>query len=210
MDMSKIWGNIYDRSVAILLGTVVFEIAIFVLFGDFGNLFFDKKLFKILYQYFLFIQKTAELVLEKLHNSGFINRRKLPDTSLRNVFNLPSIALRFTLSFEWPDFGLKYLVTVIPQKFKANVWNVPISETGSRCNSVFRHNDSNWVIIMELERKVEYSWAYTFWVSVCFKRYRSLPWTWDGVSIRFQLQLVWRVRRFFIFFYIFNMSLFKT
>ena len=64
--MSKIWGNIYDRSVAILLGTVVFEIAIFVLFGDFGNLFFDKKLFKILYQFFLFIQKTAELVLEKL------------------------------------------------------------------------------------------------------------------------------------------------
>ena len=92
-----------------------------VLFGDCGNIFFDKKFFKILYQYFLFIQKTAELVLEKLHNSGFINRRKLPDTSLRNVFNLPSIALRFTLSFEWPDFGLKYLVTVIPQKFKANV-----------------------------------------------------------------------------------------
>ena len=93
---------------------------------------------------------------------------------------------------------------------KGNVWNVPISETGSRCNSVFRHNDSNWVIIMELERKVEYSWTYTFWASLCFKRYRSLPWTWDGVSIRFQLQLMWRVRRFFIFFYIFNMSLFKT
>ena len=64
--MSKIWGNIYDRSVAILLGTVVFEIIFFVLFGDCGNLFFDKKLFKILYQYFLFIQKTVELVSENL------------------------------------------------------------------------------------------------------------------------------------------------
>ena len=162
---------------------------------------FLTKNFSRSYINIFFLSKKQRNWFQKIfHNSGFISRRKLPDTSLRNVFNLPSIVLRFTLSFEWPDFGMKNLVTVMPQKFKANVWNVPISETGSRCNSVFRHNDSNWVIIMELERKVEYSWAYTFWASVCFKRYRSLPWTWDGVSIRFQLQLVWRLRRFFIFF----------
>ena len=42
------------------------ELYFLVLFGDCGNLFFDKKIFKILYLCFLFIQKTAELVLEKL------------------------------------------------------------------------------------------------------------------------------------------------
>ena len=35
-------------------------------FGYYGNLFFDEKIFKILYLRFLVIQKTAELVLKKL------------------------------------------------------------------------------------------------------------------------------------------------
>ena len=112
-------------------------------------------------------------------------RRKLPDPSLGNVLTLLSIGWRCTISFKWSDFGLKYLVIVIlkgpPPKFKAIVWNFPISETGSKCSSIFRHGDSNWVIIMELKRKVEYSWACTCWVSLFFKGYRSLPWTWDGV-----------------------------
>ena len=68
-----------------------------------------------------------------------------------------------------------------PLKFKASVWNFPIFETGRKCNSVFRHADSNWAIIMKLKRKVEYSWACTFSGSLYFKGYRSLPWTWDGV-----------------------------
>ena len=42
------------------------ELHFLVLIGDSGKLFFDEKLFKILYLCFLFIQKTAELVLEKL------------------------------------------------------------------------------------------------------------------------------------------------
>ena len=40
-----------------------------------------------------------------------------------------------------------------------------ISETGSKCNSPFRPIDSTWVIIIEPERKVEYSWACTFWAT---------------------------------------------
>ena len=40
------------------------ELYFLVLFGNYRNLFFDEKFFKILY-FFLFIQKTAELVLEK-------------------------------------------------------------------------------------------------------------------------------------------------
>ena len=55
-------GNIYDRSISIVFGTVFF----LVLLGDCGNLFIDEKIFKMLYLCFLFIHKTAELVLEKL------------------------------------------------------------------------------------------------------------------------------------------------
>ena len=53
--MSEILSNIYDRPMAFVLGTVSFC----------GNLLFDEKHFKILYLCFLFIQKIAELVLEK-------------------------------------------------------------------------------------------------------------------------------------------------
>ena len=42
--------------------------------------------------------------------------------------------------FKWPDFRLKCLVTITPKarslKFKASVWNIPISETGRNCNSL--------------------------------------------------------------------------
>ena len=116
------------------------------------------------------------------------NRKKQPGPSLGNVFSLLSIGLRYALSFEWYAFGLKYLVRdmlkVQPPKFKASVWNFPISETGNKSNSVFRHPDSNWVIIMELRRKVEYKWVCTFWASLCFKGYRSLSWIWDGARYK--------------------------
>ena len=41
--MFEILGNIYDRTVATVFGTVVFETAFLVLFGDDGNLFFEEK-----------------------------------------------------------------------------------------------------------------------------------------------------------------------
>ena len=117
-----------------------------------------------------------------------VNSRKLPDPSLGNIFNLLLIGLQCTFSFERSDFGLKYLVTVMlrgqPPKFKASVWNFPISETGNKSNSVFRHPHSNWIIIMELRRKVEYKWVCTFWASLCFKGYRSLSWIWDGARYK--------------------------
>ena len=74
------------------------------------------------------------------------------------------IGLRYALSFEWSNFGHKCLVKVIlkgqPPKCKASVWKFPISETGCECNSAFRHAGSNWVIIMELKRNVEYYKVY--------------------------------------------------
>ena len=50
--MSEISGNIYDRSIAIVLEIV--------------KTYFYEKCFKILCLCFIFIQKAAELVLKKL------------------------------------------------------------------------------------------------------------------------------------------------
>ena len=49
MDMFEILGNIYDRPVAIVFETVVFETVFLVLFGDDGNLFFDEKILESLF-----------------------------------------------------------------------------------------------------------------------------------------------------------------
>ena len=114
-----------------------------------------------------------------------------PNPHWVTFLNLLSIGLRYTLLFEWSDFSLKYLFTVMIKgqlpKFKARVWISPISEIGSKCNSVFRHADSNWVMIMELERKMECSWACTFWAELCLQGYRSLPWTWDRVRYKLSI-----------------------
>ena len=54
-----------------------------------------------------------------------VGRRKLPDSSINNIFNVLSIDLQYTLSFKRPNFGLKCLVKITPKvqslKFKANV-----------------------------------------------------------------------------------------
>ena len=57
-----------------------------------------------------------------------IGQRKLPDSSMNNIFNVLSIGLHCTLSFKRPDFGLKCLVTTTPKvqslKFKSMYkWN---------------------------------------------------------------------------------------
>ena len=109
-----------------------------VLFEDCGNLFFDEKIFKILYLFSFYPKNSRTCSKKNFHNSGVVGPRKLADPSLNNVFNFPLIRLQDTLSFKWPDFGLKYLVTVMlkgqPPKFKGGVQNFPISETGSECN----------------------------------------------------------------------------
>ena len=143
----------------------VFETECFKTFWRLWELVFWQKNFQNLTLMFLFIQKTAELVLEKL------SKFSKPDSSLGNV-------VRYTLWFECSEFDLKYIVRVMlsdqPPKFKVSVWNFLISETSSKCNLVFRLADSNWVV---LKRKVEYRWACTFWAILCFN---GVPWTWDG------------------------------
>ena len=146
--MSEILGNVYHRYVIIVFGTVVFGTVFFRTFLRSRKLLFSRKFFQNLILMFSFYPKKLETWFQKnFHNSNVVSRRKLFDPSLGNVFNLLSIGLRYTLSFEWSDFSLKYLVTVMlkgqPPKFKASVWNFPNSETDSKCNSVFRHAGSN-------------------------------------------------------------------
>ena len=45
-------------------------------------------------------------------------------------------------------------------KVKGSVCDIPISEIDNNYNSFLRPENSNGVIIIELKRKVEYSWAY--------------------------------------------------
>ena len=147
--MSEILGNIYDWSLAIV------KLYFLVVIGDRGNflvvVFLTKKFSKS-YICFLFIQKTAELVL-KTSITQVAGLTKLPNNSLSNAFNLLLTDLWYTLSFKWPDSGLKYLVLKGQSpKFKASVCNFTISERVSKCNPLFRHADSNWVTIMTKKR----------------------------------------------------------
>ena len=93
------------------------------------------------------------------------------------VGNVLLVDLQYTLSFKWPDFDLKCLVTITLESksltFKASVWNFPISESGKNYNSLFKLVDNNWVIIMEQKRKIEYSWECTFRASKFFSECRT-------------------------------------
>ena len=58
---------------------------------------------------FLFYPET-----NNFNNSEIFGRRKLPDPSVNNIFDVLSIGLQYTLSFKRLDFGLKCLVTITP------------------------------------------------------------------------------------------------
>ena len=95
-------------------------------FRDCGNILLVvlwRDFFQNLVFIFSFYPKKAEVVLKNFHNSELIGRRKLPNPFLRNVFNLLPICLRYTLSFEWPDFGLKYSLQLL-QKFSQQHWRL--------------------------------------------------------------------------------------
>ena len=147
----------YRRSRAIVFVTVPFDT-----FWKLWELFFLKKTFSKSSQiYVCFIRKNSNS-----DNSKMVIRRKVPYPSVNITFHVLSIGLWYTLLFKWSDFGLECLATITPKgqsfKLKASVWNFPIPETGRNCNSLFKLVDSNWVVIMEEKRKIEYSWARTF------------------------------------------------
>ena len=93
----------YRRSTAIVFGTVFLDS-----FWRLWKLFFLKKIFSVLlYLCCFFYPKTINFI-----NSGIVS-------------NVLSTGLQYTLSFKWPDFGLKCLVTITPKsqslKFKTIV-----------------------------------------------------------------------------------------
>ena len=106
--------------------------------------------------YVLFVPKITELVLQKFSEpiSGMVGLRKLGDSSLNRVFNVLLIGLQYTLTFERPGFGQKYLVTVLSKghspAVKFTVYNIPIFEIDSNCNSIL-----NKLIAMELLRNLK-------------------------------------------------------
>ena len=86
-----------------------------------------------------------------------VNSKNLSDHFFSGIFNALSICLQYTVSLAWPGFDLKCLVTVMPKvqspRIKVSVWNFPISEIDSNCNSILRPADSKWVTI-KFKRKV--------------------------------------------------------
>ena len=105
---------------------------------------------------FFFYPRTSNFC-----NSELVGHRMVPYSLINNIFDVLSIRQQYTLSFKWPNFRLKCLVTITPKgqslKFKASVGNFPISVKGRNFNSLFKLVDNNSVIIIE-QRQKEYSW----------------------------------------------------
>ena len=147
--MSEILENIYiDR--ILLVAFVKYTLSQIIVFGtvffwyllEIVETCFLKKIFsKSSYICGIFYPKTSNF-----RNSGLAGRRNLLDPFMNNTFDVLSISLQYTLSFKWPNFGLNCLVTITPKiqslKFKTSVWNFPISETGSDCQSLFKLVDN--------------------------------------------------------------------
>ena len=88
----------------------VFATVLLNTFWRLWNWFFDVK---FCWNHLIFTYFYPKI--SSFHNSVMISRRKLPDLSLNNIFSVLSIGLQYTLSFKWPDFGLKCRVTVMPK-----------------------------------------------------------------------------------------------
>ena len=58
---------------------------------------------------FISSKKPRNRFYENLHNSRMVSRRKLLDPSLNCIFNVLSIYVQYTLSFQWTNFVLKCL-----------------------------------------------------------------------------------------------------
>ena len=113
--------------------------------------FWQKKFHKLFIFVFSFYPTNSKAVSRKTSiTQEWLVVLRCPNPSLGIVINHLSIGLQYTLSFEWSDSGLKFLVTVVqkrqPPNFKTSIWNFPISKTGSKCSPLLRLVDCNWVI----------------------------------------------------------------
>ena len=213
--MLEILGNIYDRSIVIVFGTVFFSY-----FWRLWKLIFWQKNFKILSLFFYLknsrtgSRKTSItqelLVIESCPNPRWVTFlifcRLVYDISshLNDLILARSILLQ--VSHQNSKFSL--------QKVSYQNWRLvyEIFQFLKQAVSATWYADSNLVIIMELKRKIEYCWAFTFWTSHGFKGYRNLPFAWDGVKYN-KLSIATGMTSTSTFFFkkkIFNMNLFDS
>ena len=59
---------------------------------------------------FILSKKRCNWFHKNLHNSGMVGCRKLPDSSMNHILNALSIGVKYTLSFQLTNFGLKCLL----------------------------------------------------------------------------------------------------
>ena len=116
-------------------------------------------IYVFLFFFFFLSKKQQNLFFKIFHTSGMGELRK-PATAPWIVFFVSlSIGLQYILSFEWSDFGLKCLVTVmlkgLPPMVRICLCNIPISEIENNCIPILRPTHKNGVT-MKLKRKVEY------------------------------------------------------
>ena len=108
--------------------------------------------------------------------------KSLGNHSLNRTFNTPSICLQYTFELEWPGFCLKCLVTVMPKgqssTVKISVWNFPISEISSNCNSILFQTIVNELLLTskEMQSKVGHVLlSHLYHVSIISDSCRSVP-----------------------------------
>ena len=135
LDMSEILDNIYiwvfsiNSESVLLLALVKYMLCshftqncIFCTFRRLKIFVLWQKLFKIfLYLCIYFIQKTAQFISQKLHNSGMVGRRKLPDRSLNHIEHG---FIRSNFSFTTLKFLFRKESVEIFRDMKYLSWNI--------------------------------------------------------------------------------------
>ena len=158
-------GNVYDRSIAILFGTVFCSS-----FWRLRKLIFWQKPSQNRIFVFSFYPEKSRTGSRKT----FITQKLLVIEScptLRWVPFLIFCRLVYNISFHLND-PILARSTLLQVSYQ----NSKVSHQYSRlAHELFQflkqavsatwHADSNFVIIMELKRKIDYSWACTFWTS---------------------------------------------
>ena len=70
---------------------------------------------------FILSKKRRNWFHKNFHNSGMVGHRKMPDSSLNRIFNALSIGSQYTLSFQWTNFGLKWLYRYVLCIYKSDL-----------------------------------------------------------------------------------------
>ena len=133
LNMSKILGNIYDRSIVIVFGTVVFSS-----FWSLWNHFFWQKKFQNIIFLFSFSPKNSKTGSRKTSITQELLAIESCPTP-RWVTFLIFCRLVYDVSSHLNDLILAQSTSFQPlngqrPKCKASLWNFPISETDSKSN----------------------------------------------------------------------------